>query len=495
MRIVFAFLSIAQLFCLSIAQKEKVAGFAKCVSPLEAYQPATPMYATIVQQTLITRGTPLSIVAANSTRQVAKIVRCAKQAQLKVCARSGGHALDGRSLCSGSVMVDLNKIRSVYATNTSVADIGSGATLGEAYWQLYAKGRWFSGGLCPGVGVGGYLLGGGSGPYEGRLGLGCDALTEVTMVTRDGDIIKASHKLRQRLFWAMCGAGGSQFGIVTRFKIKTSPAEYFDRAVVFRFKWPLRTSGELLSKYVKYVPYEGNTWVRAVASKDGAGTTVLGACFDVDTIEQCMTRLNGIAFFKVPGRQQLVVEKANSVLEVSGFLGPDGGWGDRMPTDLWRAFNTHRFSSGGKGNRVTQLSAFLDFKGKPPGVEFWQKYSEYCNEPWLKSLSWMVCQINIFKGEVRKTKWNAFPFRAATVMVHIEIGQSNDKDRATAYKKLRQHFLNHTIGVYVNYQDPMLNESSYPKMYWGDSLFELKTIKTKYDPNNFFANPQPIPTI
>ena len=492
--VVTAILIVSHIIETGCAQQEteKVNNFAKCVMPISAYRPASPMYAKIKQQTLITRGKPLSIVAADSTSQVSKIVRCAKQTQLKICVRSGGHALDGRSLCNNGVMIDLNKMRNIYVTN-GTALMGSGATLGEVYWKLHGKGRWFSGGDCPGVGVGGYFLGGGTGPYEARLGLGCDSLQEVTMVTRDGDVIQASHTLRQRLFWSMCGAGGAQFGIVTNFKIKTVPSTYYDRAVMFRFKWPLRKSGELLSKYVAYIPQDGNTWVRTVISKDGWGTAVMGACFDVDTIAECMNRMNNVAFFKVTGGRQLFLKKADSALEVAGFLGPEGKWGDRVPSDLYRAFNTQRFSESGKGNRETHQSAFLDFKGKLPSVEFWQKYAEFCNEPRLRSLSWIVCHINLFKGEVRKKRYTAFPFRAATVLAHFTIGHSNKIDRKAAYDRLREHFSNYTIGAYVNYQDPSLLES-YPKMYWGNSLNDLKKLKAMYDPNGFFSNPQPIPT-
>lgn len=468
--------------------------FANCVAPLPAYEPSVPTYGTIIAQSLITRGRPASIVIVQSTQDVAKAVRCARKAKLNACARSGGHALDGRSLCDNAVMIDLNKIRGISIDQSNVATIGSGATLGETYWQLHARGRWYSGGTCPNVGMGGYLLGGGHGPYDGRLGLGCDALEEVTMVIRDGDIIKANRTLRQGLFWAMCGVGGSQFGIITHFKMKTASSAFFDRAVVFRFKWTLPNVGELLDKYARFEPTNGDTWVRMVTSNNGGGMTGQGACFGVDNVAQCMKRLESFAFFNTPGREQIALMKARSALHVSGFFGPDGRWGNRFPPNLWRAYNNKRFTDGGKGNRNSDQSAYLSFGNTLPPRSFWQTYAEYCNNASLPSVRWLVCQVNLSKGGIRVPKNNAFPFRAATIQVHFSIGPSNDGDRKKAYDWMRAHFARYTVGVYVNYQDPEL-KASYPAMYWGKSLPALKALKAKYDPGFFFANPQPIPVV
>lgn len=388
-------------------------------------------------------------------------------------------------------MIDLNKIRQISVAN-GIATIGSGATLGETYWQLHAKGRWFSGGTCPNVGVGGYLLAGGLGPYDGNLGLGCDSLEGVTMVTRDGAIIEANRNLRAGLFWAMCGAGGSQFGIITHFKLRTAPSKFFDNAVVFRFSWPVNKAGELLSKYASFEPPSGNTWVRTVAGAGGDTLIVQGACFDVFSTQQCWNRLSSFPFFKVGGRKQIAFAKAQSVLHVAGFFGPDGGWGNRFPKNLWAAFNGKRFSDGGKGNEGSQISAYLDFKGKLPTVQFWQKYVNFCTSPGLASVRTMFCQINLSKGAIRKYKYNAFPFRAATILLHVDIGRMNDADRKAVYTWYRNHFARYTIGVYANYQDLALGPK-YAQMYWGKSLPKLKRIKNVYDPNGFFANPQPIP--
>lgn len=485
-------LLVATILSLTNGQPQ---AFVNCLTPLAAYRPGEAMYSILTGQSFVSnRGAPAAIVVASRELDVSKAVRCAHVASLKVCARSGGHALDGRNLCQDGVMIALHKINYRSVDAAGIATIGAGTTLGEAFWTLHKSGRWFSGGVCPGVGVGGYLLGGGHGPYEGSLGLGCDAIEEVSMVTRDGYMIKANASLRQDLFWAMCGAGGSQFGIITEFKLRTSPSAPFDRAVVFRFKWPHHRIGELLEKYVRYDADGGDTWVRMVMAGRSNGMTGFGACFNVDSVENCMQRLRRAEFFNIPERIQTFIGKAKSAVDVSAFFGPEGKWGNKFAPDLWRAMNAYRFKDAGKGNEKSDQSAYLSLGSQPPSVAFWQKFADFCGKAIIPSNKWRVCQINMFKNAVRLQKSNAFPFRNATILAHFEMGSTSSAGRTKLYNWMKNHFAPYTVGVYVNYQDPRL-KNSYPQMYWGKSLMRLRRLKTKYDPDLFFANPQPLPPL
>eukprot|EP00171_Calliarthron_tuberculosum_P018583 IDg18583t1 len=119
---------------------------------------------------------PTAIVLAAKPAHISDAIRCARKVNLSVCARSGGHSLVGKSICAG-VLIDIGLMRSISVDSvTGVATVGAGATLGELLWKLSGAKRWFSSGVCPAVGVGGYILGGGHGPYAGSLGLACDAL-------------------------------------------------------------------------------------------------------------------------------------------------------------------------------------------------------------------------------------------------------------------------------------------------------------------------------
>lgn len=86
-RVVVALLTIALFWKRSTAQSLSV--FSNCVSPLAAYTSSVPNYATIIGQSLITRGRPGSIVVVNNVNEVARTIKCARKSKLKVCARSG----------------------------------------------------------------------------------------------------------------------------------------------------------------------------------------------------------------------------------------------------------------------------------------------------------------------------------------------------------------------------------------------------------------------
>lgn len=432
--------------------------------------------------------TPTAIVLARTPEHVSDAIRCARQADRKVCARSGGHSLVGHSLCP-DVLIDVGPMKSVSINKlTGVATVGAGAILGEVLWTLGNAGRWFSVGVCPAVGISGYILGGGYGPYSGRLGLACDALEEVTLVDRNGYIIKASAKLRQELFWGLCGAGGGQFGIATSFKIRTVSSKPYDNAVYFRYNWQLKYAGELLEKWTRFDEMGGQIRMRMLIGPDNNGSTGLGVCFNVTSIRECEQRLEKTEFFRTQGRQLKLIQKAKSALELHAFYGPGGGWGQRVPTNLRKALLEERYSGRGKANDRTYHSAFLktNFSAK-----FWQSYADYCANLKLKTVRWSVCEILVFKNALSKPLNNAFAHRDSFLLTHFILGTGSVQERSSAYQWMTRKLAPYIRGVYVNY--PELELKNYATMYWGKNLCRLRRLKTKFDPDLFFANPQPIP--
>lgn len=465
--------------------------FATCLEPLTAHQAGSALYSTLLSKNhVVGREFPVAIVLASDSGDVSRAVWCASKASLGVCARSGGHARDGRTGCNGGVMIDLSLIRHVKVEGNSVASIGAGATLGETLWALYARGRWFAAGVCPSVGVGGYLLGGGHGPYEGRLGLGCDSIKAANIVLADGKVTSVSKTRHKELFWALCGSGGASFGIVTEFQINTAAATIFDRAVVFRYWWPVTQSGELLKRFINYEAHGGYVWVRMSSSAIGGGFFAQGVCYNVFSATQCISKLEQASFFNTQGRKKVFVEKARNALDVAAFFGPEGWWGNRLAPDLWFAFNNQRYMDSDREWKTDQ-SFYLSFKAKKPSTAFWQLHANYCCDATSLPKKVFVCQINLMGNAVRSSKQNAFPHRAATVSSHFTISKATDAEKVEAYQWMKTQLAPYTIGSYVNYQDRALN-NSYAQLYWGNNLPRLREVKTIYDKNSIFANPQPI---
>lgn len=311
------------------------------------------------------------------------------------------------------------------------------------------------------------------------------------MVTNEGEIVIASHSLRQDLFWGLCGSGGSQLGIVTQFKLRTVLSTPFDRAVVFRIIWPVHRAGELLHRFMQYNGDGGDTYVRIVITEKSEGMHAVLACYDVDSDEQCMRRLSRAAFFTTPEKNLKFVVKSQNALAVSGFFGPSGSWGSRFAPDICQAFNMQRYADSGKGNNKYDQSSYLTFGARPPTAAFWQKYAEYCASASLPSRPSFVCQIHTFENAVRIPQKNAFAHRGSNAFVHFTAQQASTEDRSTAHEWIRKHFEPYTTGSYVNYPDASLSYS-YAEMYWGKSLGRLRALKAKYDPHLIFANPQPL---
>ncbi len=438
-------------------------------------------------------GWPYVIVRPRLATHVARAVKCAAKAGLKVCGRSGGHALDGRNLCQDAVMIDVARIRhTIFNKTNKVLSLGAGCTLGEALYAAHEHKRWFPSGVCPGVGIAGYLLGGGLGPYMASLGVAADSVAEVTMVNAQGELIRASQWLRPKLYWATMGAGGSQFGIVTEFRLRTTSSRRFDKSVVFTVHWPLEYAGELIHKWTYFNEQSGSTWARVNAGWNGL--KVVGACYNVDSKKDCLWRLQKTAFWHVPGRSIGVMEVVRSAVLAHGFFGPGGDWARKPPTNARKALLRYRYKAAGGGSKLTYKSTFLRFPKRRPSAEYWQKYANFVVKSKLKTIPWFTAQLTLMSNAVRVPKFNSFAHRQAHVVTHFIIGPGSAVEKKIAYWWMRNHLRPYTTGVYVNYQEPELGRT-YAKAYWGHNLKRLRFLKSRYDPDMRFANPQPIPLI
>lgn len=488
------FASIVLLSLLQPASANRIQDLRNCVGGLNVWTPDTADFQRL--KLLSFRNdfvTPLAIAEAANEQQVATLIKCAREVSIRVCARSGGHSLIGHNLCKGLV-IDLNKMRDVSMQPGGVARIEPGAVIGEVLWIIHKSGRWLAAGVCPNVGFAGYVLGDGHGPYEGRLGLACDSMLSLRMVDRFGKAFTVSKSSHSSLFWAMCGAGGGQFGIVTEFRWKTVSSAPFDRAVIFRFLWPRERGGELLEKWQDYDEHGGDVWFRIemIMAKAEEGVAGYGACYNVNGVRDCLSRLGQAAFFNVPGRVTKHISFTGNAIGVHAFFGPEGGYGKFPASNLFSAMNNWRAREGGAANGRSYKSTFLKKGKKKPSRKFWQDFVDFCQNPNRESIPWSVCEMNLFNNAIDQRQPNAFAFRSANIITHYIIGGGSNSDRNFAYSRMQQILRKFVIGVYVNYPELELKKK-YAKAYWGKSLKRLRTLKKKHDPKNFFMNPQPIP--
>jgi len=168
---------------------------------------------------------PAAVLLAATEDDVALGVRLAAQEGWSVSVRSGGHSWAVWSVRNGTLLIDLGLLQEMgYDEETQIAwanpAVQGGAVLSP---YLESKGRFFSGGHCPSVGIGGFLLQGGQGWCQRGWGWAAEAVVAIDMVTADGELIRADATENEDLYWAARGAGPTFPGIVTRFHIQTKP--------------------------------------------------------------------------------------------------------------------------------------------------------------------------------------------------------------------------------------------------------------------------------
>ena len=161
---------------------------------------------------------PAATVPCTGAEDVAGAIEAARGAGLPLAVRSGGHCFAGRSSTEG-VLIDVSPMDAV-VVGEGRARIGAGARLGAVYDALAGHGVTIAAGCGPTVGISGLVLGGGLG-ILGRLhGLTADSLLAAEVVLADGSVVDAGADL----LWALRGAGGARFGVVTSLELATVPA-------------------------------------------------------------------------------------------------------------------------------------------------------------------------------------------------------------------------------------------------------------------------------
>jgi FAD/FMN-containing dehydrogenase len=160
---------------------------------------------------------PAVVARAASVEDVVRTVGFARDNEIELSIRGGGHNIAGLSLSDGGLTLDMSQLRTVHvdpgAMRTRVA---AGCTLGDVDRATQEHGLVATLGFVSMTGVAGLTLGGGFGYLTRRFGWTVDDLQEVEIVTADGMVRRASRSQNEDLFWALRGGGGN-FGVVTEF--------------------------------------------------------------------------------------------------------------------------------------------------------------------------------------------------------------------------------------------------------------------------------------
>ncbi|KAJ7476925.1 hypothetical protein B0H11DRAFT_1727141 [Mycena galericulata] len=191
---------------------------------------------------------PEFVLQPETPAHVQAIIRQARAQKLALTIKCGGHSYAGHSTAfEGGVSLDLRRMnKTTLDMAAKTITFGAGCQWGHVYKTLVNRrhdGFVINGGRCPFVGVGGFLLGGGLGPFSRSIGMGSDTIKEITLVTADGKLLTVKDTDSRssnegRLFWALRGAGGGNFGVVVEMKLAVKQLRAPGGIVVAgRYQW------------------------------------------------------------------------------------------------------------------------------------------------------------------------------------------------------------------------------------------------------------------
>ena len=168
---------------------------------------------------------PALIVQPTGAADVQQAVNFARENELLLAVKCGGHSHSGKSSCDGGMQVDLSTLRHARADRKSrTAHVAGGSLLGELDRESMALGLVTTAGTVSHTGVGGLTLGGGFGRVGRRFGLALDNVKGVDIVTADGKLLHVSADENEDLYWGVRGGGGN-FGVATSFEFALHPMQ------------------------------------------------------------------------------------------------------------------------------------------------------------------------------------------------------------------------------------------------------------------------------
>lgn len=419
---------------------------------------------------------PAAIVRAATPADVAEALAFADRHDLPVAVRSGGHCFAGRSSTEG-LLVDVSPMDSVSLSDDSVT-VGAGTRLDALYRKLAADGRTIPGGCGPTVGIAGLTLGGGLGILGRTYGLTCDSLTRASVVLADGREVQAHAHAEPDLFWALRGAGGGQFGVVTSLEFRTVPSPV---CTAFDLVWDFHHAAEIIDAWQSWAPDAPDALVAGLLvnapSDPGAVPRVtafgamLGARPDADLLlDELVSRVAATPRSDWRAEQDWLATKRVLVERAPGD-------GDGDEGDMYQ--RSEFFRRAIPREAITEVLAQLN-AGRVPGTARELDFS-----PW--------------GGAYNRTRGDATAFAHRSerfLLKHATVIRDGAPAgaRADAVQWLERSWRTTrpfgSGGVYANFPDPELDDPG--RAYHGPNLERLRRVKARYDPSGFFRFAQSI---
>lgn len=397
---------------------------------------------------------PALIARCADAGDVQQAVTFARERDLLVAVRGGGHSWPGKSVCDGGIMIDLAEMTAVNVdTSKKLADTQGGALLGHLDTASLNHGLVTTAGVVSHTGVGGFTLGGGFGRLNRKHGLAIDNLVAADIVTADGQLRRVSADNEPDLFWAIRGGGGN-FGVATSFVFQLHP---FNRKVLSGMLiWPVAQARDVLEFYGEwYLGLSDDMYVGPVMLTMPDGTSV-------------------IAMEVVYAGDPAVGEKELAPLRAVGTLMQDG-----VTVQDYTVLQTHEDGTFAHGVRSYIKNGMV--------AEITQGLVDTMIEAFVADPR-MALFTHTAGGAVKRVGEldTAFPHRNAETMILVGGGWMDptmDRECMNIGRSWFKEFEPFTGGYYDNIDFDGANSDG---SNYGPAFGRLAQVKKQYDPGNLF---------
>lgn len=401
---------------------------------------------------------PAMIARCTGAGDVIQCVRIAREHDLLVSVRGGGHNVAGIAICDGGLMIDLSPMKSIRVDPVAwTARAEPGVLWGEFDRETQMFGLATTGGQVSTTGIAGLTLGGGEGWLASKHGFTIDNLLSADVVTAEGQLTTASGTEHEDLFWALRGAGHN-FGVVTSFEYRLHPVPIVLGGMVLH---PFQRARDVLRFYREFtaaLPDELTTMGVILTGPDGNQVAALIVCYAgaVDEGERVLAPLRG---FGPPVADTIGPIPYTTMQTMLDAAFPPG----RL--NYWKSSLTNRLSDEVIDAIVEYAAeipspfsavAIADFHGAHSRVG--KRDTAYYHRDLQYDILILSSWTELAESE-RNVRWTRELYQ--TIQVHLP------------------------RGVYVNILDRDEGNERVRDAY-GPNYERLVTLKNKYDPTNFF---------
>lgn len=432
-------------------------------------RPATNRYETTPPQAIARCATPTD---------VAQVINFSRRYRLEIAIRGAGHSFADHSSTTG-LLIETGMMCTV-AVDGDLTTIGAGARLAEIYRALHDHQATIAAGCGPTVGIAGLALGGGLGVLGRTYGLTCDRLTAAQVVLADGSLITCDDTSDSDLYWALCGAGAGNFGVVTALTFRTIPEP---QAWAFHLSWPQHGMPEAMNAWMDWAPNAPDAMAATLVVRAPADPSLspqvhlIGSALEDDAdAADAIRSFERLAGAPVRNRQLSLAPISEVKAQLASF-GAEIGAGPTTAVD----HSASEFQRQPLPTAVTSAMGHALNADRIPG-----QAREFALTPMGGAYNRVPADATAF---VHRSDEFLLEYTATSDPAHTA---ATSRAASQWLSQIRELLNGYGTGrAYQNFPDPELPDPL--RAYYGQNLPRLRDIKRHYDPDNFFHYRQSIP--